>query len=296
MDAPHFDLRDQFASLQCSGFNPFTQGSCNACAAASVASIVSILACISHGRNITFSAQRIWDCYDGSCAQGVMMNDFLDSILLGPKASWILQPLVPAHGRSINMSNYSECSGLGEERDRLFSIVNHKFGIPSQSSTNNNGNLRALQRYLRHHGPVMGVLPMSPGDLDAFSHWKNGTFPFQPSQNSGPPIIFHALTIIGWENRSGEMAWLVLNSMGPAWGADGIGLVKAPFEDNWYSFTLGGGGQRGDLLLLSDIPIATPQMLHSTKDNQRQRDLIVLVVTAFSMLAIGGGFCAWAHF
>ena len=107
-----FDLRTHYASLECAGFSPLSQGdTCDACTAASLATILSILACISSPylhQNITFSAQRLWDCNDGSCADGMHMDTLIDNILSGPRSFSMLYVSSQAKS-SIEPSNFSRC-------------------------------------------------------------------------------------------------------------------------------------------------------------------------------------------
>ena len=225
-----FDMRN--LSLSCVGFVPNDQGSCNSCVAASLASALSIQACLMQGRNVLFSAQQIWDCYDGSCTNGVqlLMDDFFAGALVGLKAGIMLKSLSNATPVVMRASNYSLCTGE-EGKDRLISVEEHRSGLLGNST-------QRLQESLVKRGPALAIVGMNETAFAQFATLGPavGRKPFVLGDEGGP--VLHALTVIGWAPYQDAHAWLVLNSMGTAWGNQGVGFVVGPLQQQWYSFEL----------------------------------------------------------
>ena len=266
-----FDLRTHYASLECAGFSPLSQGdTCDACTAASLATILSILACISSPylhQNITFSAQRLWDCNDGSCADGMQMDSLIDNILSGPRSLSMLYVSSQAKS-SIEPSNFSRCPIMQEAAFQVLSTMTHKY-----SASNRNESISAMQAYIMQYGPVMSVLTLSSKDFARFSALNKTLFTLNlttTTTSSTTALVSHVLTIIGW---AGTDAWIVQNSMGSAWGQNGVGIIKAPLDLVWYSFSLLGPNimnQNTNLLVLNNIKASS---LHHHHHYGREKDV-----------------------
>ena len=230
-----FDLRASPGLSGCPGFRPINQGDCNGCVAASMATLLSIQACMQWPESNTsaFSAQRIWDCYDGSCQQGVLdlMGNFFPSMMEGgPNAGWMLQPFLSEEEQRLGESNYSQCGG-GKLRRWMLGGVSRHGGLGVEVR---NASARALREHIMTKGPALAVVRMTAVAFDRFVGIKNGTlFVLSPA---GGGSVQHALTVIGWCNSTGS--WLVQNSMGKGWGADGVGWVSGPLEAEWYGMAL----------------------------------------------------------
>lgn len=265
-----FDLRQQPHAIACAGFKPLIhQGACGACVAASLATILSIQACMGLKRrpnNITYSAQRIWDCYGGSCALGVqspLISTFFPYVLQQQQQQGMLITSLPPSNyywasrpnaetpELITDSNTSRClppqvppvSSL--QPPKLLGVQSHRnLGHDPTTTTNNNNNNNNTARHeLKAHilstkRPVMAIARMTA------STFENFILPFSQAQLQAqaafslgtPGHVLHALTVLGWRDTDG--AWLVQNSMGPRWQANGIGWVLGPIEAEWYSFDL----------------------------------------------------------
>ena len=272
-----FDLREHYPD--CSAFtSPFDQGACNGCAAASLATLLSILACISpHAPNssstLLFSAQQIWDCYDGSCEAGVPSLDaFFETVLLGPKADLMLQQRDSVVMRA---SNFSLCtSHNGSLNVRLGSAVHHMWGSGEA----------AMQAHIMQHGPVLAVMTLPVDRFQLFSNWRNTSLPFDALfYGSNSLVVTHALVVTGWvSNASGTLAWRVQNSMGDSWGDHGHGLIMgAPLHQQWYSFSLVHGPQTASDTAFALVTEAVPPSLNAIDDG------MILCATAMGMLGLG---------
>ena len=223
--APH----TAFNSSRCEAFRPLIQQhSCKACVAASLATVLSIQACLALGRSdIAYSAQHIWDCYDGSCASGVrapLIRTFFPYIAsLAPRSGAV---------EHLTNSNYSACTSVSAQ---------HLVGVQAhQALGNSSASVMAMRAHIHSVGPVMALARMTE------LVFRNFLRPYSPQQKQqqeafamgthGGRYLSHALAVIGWRNTDG--AWLVQNSMGPNWQDNGVGWVLGPLEAEWYGFQL----------------------------------------------------------
>lgn len=77
-----------------------------------------------------------------------------------------------------------------------------------------------------HHGAITAAFIASKADFDAFfMNYEDGVYnqPYNSQFGVTIPRIFHAITIIGWDDT--KQAWLFKNSWGPGWGNNGYGWM-----------------------------------------------------------------------
>ena len=228
------------------------QGDCNSCAAVALANSLSIRSCIRDGRNVRFSAQRIWDCYGGSCDEGVVMENFLFTIMYGDKKNLVMDfyPKI----KVMQLSNISTCVKNSKMKDeRIDTISSHKewwsalenVKVGERNPNETSKSVQSIQLEIIKNGPVIAILRLTAIEMLSFSDWvtDSDTRVFQMDASLVESESFdrlHAVTIIGWgvDNESGKFYWKILNSFGPTWGKEGIGNVPLGFgslEHEWYA-------------------------------------------------------------
>ena len=234
----HYDLSSTWSL--CHSFKAEDQGNCNSCAAMALASTLGIRTCIRDGRNVRFSPQRIWDCYGGSCDQGVLMQDFMYAIMYSTIKDLVM--LVHSGDDVMMPSNRSKCIKHSTTRvDRVDTISYHKewwisalIGIRGTQS---------IQLEIIENGPVIGILRLTKSEFDSFVLWKdkldNDVFIPKNSLTEARDYL-HAVTLIGWnvDNETKQFYWKILNSFGQQWGKNGTGNIPLGFgsvEREWYS-------------------------------------------------------------
>ena len=283
--------------VDCLAFKPqIIQGSCNACVAASLATILSIQACLGkQDPNITYSAQQIWDCYDGSCALGVhtpLMDTFFPYVLNGPSSGQMFSSM-KTNVEMLSESNYTRCFLSTTEKAPLLAVQGHSTRHIKNLSTASA--VSQMKQHIYTTGPIMAIVRMTDPIFQAFLHAHgNNTFSL-----GMPGHILHALAVIGWRDIDG--AWLVQNSMGPSWQNQGIGWVTGQLEMEWYGFQLdvpshqeyaGGVKKKQEV---HDKPFITIVPNNNNNNNNAamidQLDVIVSLITFMSM-----GFIAWILF
>lgn len=83
-----------------------------------------------------------------------------------------------------------------------------------------------IKNAIVHHGAVTAAFIASKADFDAFfMNYEDGVYnqPYSSEFGNTIPRIFHAITIIGWDDS--KQAWLFKNSWGPGWGNNGYGWM-----------------------------------------------------------------------
>jgi hypothetical protein len=225
------------------------QGDCNSCAAVALANALSIRTCMRDGRNVRYSAQRIWDCYGGSCDEGVVMENFLFSIMYGDKKDWVMDyyPKVDV----MRESNKSFCVKSARE-ERIDTVSYHKEWWSALENTNadernpteTTKSVQSIQTEIMKNGPVIAILRLTHSEMLWFSFWSTNseTKVFHPktSDASEANNRLHAITLIGWgiDNETNKFYWKILNSFGKTWGKDGMGNIPFGFgtlEHEWYA-------------------------------------------------------------
>ena len=282
----HFDIRTNHTD--CLAFKPFlSQGDCNACVAASLATLLSIQACLTRGTpNITYSGQRIWDCFDGLCTLGVMpplMDTFFPYVLHGPQSANMFTQR-PSVTEQITGSNFTRCAPLSSmDPPPLLSIDGHS----SLHAGNQSHAATSLKTYLHNSkGPAMSIVRMTQSAFQAFIQpYSTSQLQQEAAFALGPPgHILHALTVLGWRDSDG--AWLVQNSMGPAWQDQGIGWLLGPLEAEWYGFQLQKQPEPDSIFTAPLLP--TRQRALQSDD---QLDLIIFLLTCLSMGSLAWMLC-----
>ena len=249
-----YDTRDEWGA--CVAFAPENQGSCNACAASSMASSLGIRACIRDGRNVRFSSQRIWDCFSGSCENGVNIDSFMFAVMYSDKSENMIMSTLEDIKNSTSPSNHSACTKTKQD-ERIETISYHKewwLGLINNNYNDNESQERTpsnystsvynMQREIFENGPIVSILYMTTTEMNFFSRWKN------KSEIMTPPLPnpteqrthLHAITIIGWGGQGDfkTFYWIILNSFGDKWGEMGIGKIPGGFglvEHEWYSLS-----------------------------------------------------------
>lgn len=298
-------------ALQCKGFSPsIRQESCNACVAASMAIVLSIQACLATGKwNTTYSAQRIWDCYDGECSLGIrnpLMDTFFPYFLNGPQAAHILAS-GPNDIEKITEANYSRCF-QSSSNSKLLPPPKSLLGIQTIRSSGNTSIVQQLKSQIySKRRPVMAIARMTESvfydfvqPYTPFQIQSQQAFNIQPSITSISAVrrVLHALAVIGWRDTDG--AWLVQNSMGPKWQNNGIGWVLGPLEAEWYTFDLDPPTEiaapipiiqsHSDQPFSSSFPKITESSFLQTSyyyDSSRQDHQLDLLVFFITSLSIG---------
>ena len=83
-----------------------------------------------------------------------------------------------------------------------------------------------IKEAIVNHGAVSAAFIAGKADFDNFfTNYADGVYdvPYDPSFCNTVPCIFHAVTIIGWDDT--KNAWLTKNSWGPGWGVNGYGWI-----------------------------------------------------------------------
>ncbi len=86
--------------------------------------------------------------------------------------------------------------------------------------------VQEIKKALVTHGAVTAAFIANKADFNTFfTNYADGVYdlPYDPSFCNTVDCIFHAITIIGWDD--GKQAWLIKNSWGPGWGNNGYGWI-----------------------------------------------------------------------
>jgi hypothetical protein len=256
-----------------------------------MATVLSIQACMllqPTAKRPFFSAQRIWDCYPGSCELGVssLMGNFFPTMIVGPDAKWMLQPYARSGEQRMDdlASNYSRC----ERREGLWKLGGvEQYGGIGQDALNRSA--RLMREHIARKGPAMAVVQMTQSAFNFFTRMNASSPPFVLASHT-LGTVRHALAVIGWS--ASDNSWLVQNSMGNTWGNMGLGWVKGPLQAEWYALQL--------LSLESDVPLlnnlATPSPARPILPTVKEEvdDLMIFWLTLLSMAMLAALVCTFA--
>lgn len=118
---------------------------------------------------------------------------------------------------------------------------------------------RQIKDAIVRHGAVTAAFVADKADFTKFfQKYTGGVYnvPFTKADYSAADpdsSIFHAITIIGWDDATG--AWLIRNSWGPGWGAQGYGWIGY----NAGSIGIGAIWVEVESHLTNDMGIRVPQ-------------------------------------
>ena len=229
-----FDSRNE----GCAAFRPLSQTGCQACCAAAVVAATSARACLHDDRNVVYSMKRVWDCaYNGilSCDDGVIPSQFFSWLYAQDAHAGVLVPVTAATEGAIAAPNASACVGYTNENIAAIKIVAQVNATVEAAG--------ALEDEIRAYGPTVAVIHFqTPADWNAFKNYQTPVaaqqtlFPLHSYTGTNATGIAHCVSVIGW----GADYWLVQNSFGADWGANGIGrLARLQWgvERAWYSIT-----------------------------------------------------------
>ncbi|HEX2629168.1 MAG TPA: C1 family peptidase [Chitinophagaceae bacterium] len=107
-----------------------------------------------------------------------------------------------------------------------------------------------------HHGAVTAAFIASKADFNAFfTNYEDGVYnmPYSTEFGNTIPRIFHAITIIGWDDT--KQAWLFKNSWGPGWGNNGYGWM------GYNSSKIGLGATWVETKKLNNAIIFNPELI-----------------------------------
>jgi hypothetical protein len=291
-----YDSREKWGA--CRAFAPQNQGKCNSCAAMALASSLGIRACIRDQRNISFSAQRIWDCYSGSCERGVELQNFILAMMYGDVADYVLSRGAEGNGT---------CTGPKSE-ERIEAIGHHAeywIGMPGplkNRKPSTNISTIAMQSEILLNGPIIAILRLTAAEMRAFAQWKrkgdSEVLSAAPTQELRDSL--HAVTVIGWGGSRETFYWKILNSFGEEWGLWGVGNIAGGFglvEREWYAaVSTPLPCARGECVVprsrKTEDAMFPPGAVPLLDQKNSLEDGAVLLITAACMLALSVVVCA----
>ena len=171
------------------------QGHCNACAAFSVSTAWSMRLCLQHGIDFIPSPYRMYDCFATSCENGSSISQ-MARLLSRAENNNITD--ISASPRRYGLACPSKDLGSGSAVRKLVNTVDIK---------------QAILKW----GPLPAAVDFN--DVGNTYHWFGGVLhpPLTPK-----PI--HSVVVIGWGSTP-ENYWLIQNSWGRHWGANGRGML-----------------------------------------------------------------------
>jgi hypothetical protein len=321
---PNYDTRDKWGS--CNAFAPKDQGTCNSCSALALASSLGVRACIRDRRNVSFSSQHIWDCYSGSCKDGVNINIFMLAVMEGDMAEYMLKrdTAMESGLNGTAEANASACASQ-KSKERIESVGYHaeywigmlnSDPLKNRNPSNISNSVRSMQTEILLNGPIVAILHLTATEMLSFSQWKNKGDAEVLSVAATAPHLerrhLHAVTVIGWGSRDKTFYWKILNSFGEKWGVKGVGNIPGGFgavEHEWYAaVSTPLPCAQGDCAVLDGFTPKNNQSRTKSKDDgmflssggillldsqkrNSSEDAVVLIITALCMLVLSCIIC-----
>ncbi|XP_049879983.1 pro-cathepsin H-like [Pectinophora gossypiella] len=198
----NFDLRDLGV------LSPVrNQASCGSCwAFAAAATLEGALARANGGRVLDLSEQSLVDCAWAFRSHGCAGTQAIDAVF-----DYLMKhgmPTVREYGPYLEEDGYCNINNMTE----VYNIKGY-VGVTKNSPN-------ALRAAVYKYGPVtVGVLV-----TQNMVFYKSGVF-YDLECEPGP--MNHAVTLVGYGVRDGDLYWIIKNSWGEAWGESGYILLSA---------------------------------------------------------------------
>ncbi len=169
--------------------------------------------------NLNLAEQQMLSCSGaGDCVGGWMSGVF--NWLESSKTSICRESDNPDQGWG-----GPACSNINPAANAKYRVADWDF----IATSDDNWAVPAVQQIknaMVYHGAVTAAFIASAADFDAFfTNYAGGVYNLPYSSNFCNTVacIFHAITIIGWDDS--KQAWLIKNSWGPGWGDQGYGWM-----------------------------------------------------------------------
>lgn len=117
------------------------------------------------------------------------------------------------------------CAGINPASVNSYRVANWDF-ISTSDDNWAVPTVQQMKQAIVTHGAVSAAFIASSSDFDNFfANYADGVYdlPYKSEFCNSIPCIFHAVTIIGWDDS--KQAWLFKNSWGPGWGINGYGWM-----------------------------------------------------------------------
>ncbi|MDZ4794215.1 MAG: C1 family peptidase [Bacteroidota bacterium] len=169
--------------------------------------------------NLNLAEQQMLSCSGaGDCGGGWMSGVF--NWLESSKTSISRETVNPDQGW-----NGPSCGGINPAINNSYKVADWDF-ISTSDDNWAVPTVQQIKNAIATHGAVTAAFIASKTDFDNFfANYEDGVYdlPYNPNFCNSIPCIFHAITIIGWDDT--KQAWLIKNSWGPGWGVNGYGWI-----------------------------------------------------------------------
>ena len=225
---PEFDLSAS-ADSSCRIFArpAFSQDDCGACVAFAVAAADAMRGCVRDGRDRIPSPYRLFDCGGGSCANGSVVEQLVETLNRGDVSDVDEDAERGLFGRKCKMEEpgggYSFMGmsiPLHHARHLTWPHRLTSFHIPHDDSW-----LIKTELYV-YRNPVLVVIEPD-AEMSLYRPARSGYLaPFElPVYHvTGPALHPHVVVAFGWGTVP-EPYWLIQNSWGDGWGDRGRGRI-----------------------------------------------------------------------
>ncbi|XP_046647113.1 zingipain-2-like isoform X1 [Daphnia pulicaria] len=195
---PNLDYRDDTCMPEVKN-----QGGCGSCWAFAAMTPLEFSQCKANGKLVDLSEQQLVSC---------------DSVSSGCNGGWYVSAYnyLQNSGGSANetLYPYTAQTGVCQFQTSTVETKVSTYGyIQSQNAT-------AMQAALQQYGPIAVALNV----VDSFYGYGSGVY--DDKACDGVYMINHAVVIVGWGKLKGVDYWIVRNSWGPGWGANGYILIE----------------------------------------------------------------------
>lgn len=117
------------------------------------------------------------------------------------------------------------CGGITPASNNSYKVADWDF-ISTSDDNWAVPTVQQMKNAIVTHGAVTAAFIAGKTDFNNFfTNYADGVYdvPYNPEFCNSIPCIFHAITIIGWDDS--KQAWLIKNSWGPGWGNNGYGWI-----------------------------------------------------------------------
>lgn len=219
----YYDARDAFPACVPVIKN---QEQCGSPTAFAGAAALSFRFCMATGEYVDLSPQDQIACKNAHCRLGDLVTSweyYEEEGLVSEKCF----PFV-----SGNMTEFPHCPNsdktcVADSEGKRQKFIKYKAVKGSSAPFES---IDAIKKEVLEHGPIQAGLLL----FESLLHYSSGIYVAE----SGTPIGWHALTILGWGEEDGVKYWIAQNSWGEEWGEKGyirIGLISAGISEYGYA-------------------------------------------------------------
>lgn len=169
--------------------------------------------------NLNLAEQQMLSCSGaGDCTGGWMSGVF----------NWLETSKTSITHETVNPDNGwagPTCSNINPAASNQYRVVDWDF----ISTSDDNWAVPTVQQMkdaIVTHGAITAAFIANAAEFESFFiNYADGVYdlPYNSNLCNTVSCIFHAITIIGWDDT--KQAWLVKNSWGPGWGVNGYGWI-----------------------------------------------------------------------